>query len=359
MKKIVILANHYVVIYNFRKELVEDLVKKGYEVVVALPRVAEAEKIEQLGCRIVDIPVSRRSTNPITDFKLFLAYQRLLKKEKPDWVFTYTIKPNIYGGFACRLQKTPYLVNITGLGSAMEGEGTLQKVTSFLYRVAMRNAECIFFQNEMNREIFKVRNIHGKTECLLPGSGVNLEHFQYMEMPQDDIINFVYISRVMKEKGIEEYLSVAERVKGKYPNTQFHILGFCEEHYEERLRELQDRNIIIYHGMQQDVKAYLKDMHCLIHPSFYPEGMSNVCLEAAACGRAVITTKRPGCKETVWDGVTGFLVEEQSVEQLEEAVEKFLHLSRNEKEKMGENARTKMEKEFDRKKVVEEYTSRI
>lgn len=353
MKKVVILGNHYVVIYNFRKELIQKLIEEGYEVIAALPCVPEAEKIAQLGCRLVDIPVSRRGTNPVADFKLYRQYRKLLKKERPDAVLTFTIKPNIYGGMASRMLKIPYLVNITGLGSAMEGEGLLQKLTSCMYRVAMKKAGCIFFQNEMNRQLFEKRNIHGMDARLLAGSGVNLEHFSYMDMPAEDTIRFIYISRVMKEKGIEQYLATA--IREKYPNTEFHILGFCEEEYEERLHALQEEGIIRYHGMQEDVRKYLKDVHCLIHPSYYPEGMSNVCLEAAACGRAVITTKRPGCMETVEDGKTGYLVEERNVEQLVEAVERFICLKEEDRQRMGKDARQKMEREFDRQQIVDAY----
>lgn len=358
MKTVVILGNHHVVLYNFRKELIERLISENYRVITALPYTKEVEKLRKLGCEIVDIPVARRGTNPITDLKLFLQYRKLLQKEKPDMVYTYTIKPNIYGGMACRLLKIPYLVNITGLGSAMEGDGFLQKVTSFLYRFAMKKADCIFFQNEMNRQVFEKRSIHGKAEQLLPGSGVNLEHFSYMEMPQKENIEFVYISRVMREKGIEQYLETADVIRKKYPNTRFHILGFCEEEYEERLKNLQEQGIIEYHGMQEDVRVFLKEAHCLVHPSYYPEGMSNVCLEAAACGRAVITTKRSGCMETVDDGVTGYLVEEKSAEQLTEAVERFILLSEIEKCEMGQKARQKMEREFDREQIVSAYMER-
>lgn len=362
MKTIVILGNHHVVLYNFRRELIERLKKEGFRVVTALPYTKEAQKLEELGCEIADIPVARRSKNPWKDFKLFFQYMKLLKKEKPCMVYTYTIKPNIYGGMACRFLHIPYLVNITGLGNAMEGEGYLQKFTSFLYRIAMKNADCIFFQNEMNRQVFANRHIHGKAEALLPGSGVNLEHFSYMEMPEQEAIEFVYISRVMREKGIEQYLEAATMIREKYPNTKFHILGFCEEEYEERLKGLQEEGLIAYHGMQEDIRIFLKKAHCLVHPSYYPEGMSNVCLEAAACGRAVITTKRPGCRETVEDGVTGYLVDERDAKQLAERMEQFILLSKENKASMGHSARCKMEKEFDRQQIVDAYlekTSKI
>jgi len=358
MKKIVILGNHHVVLYNFRKELIQRLIKNGYQVIAALPYVKEAEKLRDLGCELVDIPVERRGTNPIKDFELFLRYYKLLREQKPDMVYTYTIKPNIYGGMACRFLKVPYLINVTGLGSAMEGNGILQKITSCLYRMAVKKADCVFFQNEMNRQVFEDRNIRGKDIELLPGSGVNLEYFSYMEMPSADKTEFVYISRVMKEKGIEQYLDAAEIVRKKYPETCFHILGFCEERYEEKLKDLQEKGVIEYHGMQDDVRKYLRNIHCLVHPSFYPEGMSNVCLEAAASGRAVITTRRYGCRETVDDGVTGYLVDEQNTEQLIDRIEEFILLSYEEKVQMGRAARNKMKQEFDRTRVVEAYMKR-
>lgn len=358
MKKIVILGNHHVVLYNFRKELIQRLIRNGYQVIAVLPYVKEAEKLRDLGCELVDIPVERRGTNPIKDFELFLRYYKLLRKQRPDMVYTYTIKPNIYGGMACRFLKVPYLINVTGLGSAMEGDGILQKITSCLYRMAVKKADCVFFQNEMNRQVFEERNIRGKATELLPGSGVNLEYFSYTEMPSSDKTEFVYISRVMKEKGIEQYLDAAEIVRKKYPETCFHILGFCEERYEEKLKDLQEKGVIEYHGMQDDVRKYLRHIHCLVHPSFYPEGMSNVCLEAAASGRAVITTRRYGCRETVDDGVTGYLVDEQNTEQLIDRIEKFILLPYEEKVQMGRAARNKMKQEFDRTRVVEAYMKR-
>ena len=162
----------------------------------------------------------------------------------------------------------------------------------------------------------------------------------------------------MKEKGIEQYLSAAKAIREKYPDSHFHILGFCEEAYEERLKDLQKKGIIEYHGMQEDVRVFLKRVHCLVHPSYYPEGMSNVCLEAAACGRAVITTLRYGCRETVDDGITGYLAEERNTEQLIERLEGFIQLPYEEKVNMGRLARAKMEREFDRNQVVEAYVER-
>lgn len=358
MKKILVLANSSKGVYGFRNELMLKMLA-SYEVFVSVPDEVCTAELQEEGCKVIHTPINRRGMNPVEDIKLFLEYRRLLKEIRPDAVLTYTIKPNIYGGVACRLGKIPYMATVTGLGSAMEGDGILQKLTTLLYKVSMKKTACIFFQNEMNKQIFEKRNIRGKMLKRVSGSGVDLVRFPYMNMPDTDVIRFMFVSRIMKEKGIEQYLEAAQLIKKEYPDTEFWVLGNCDEEYKEPLQRLQEQGIINYFGMQKDVPKYLKEVHCLIHPSFYPEGMSNVCLEAAACGRAVITTKRTGCRETVDDGVTGYLVEERNVLQLVEAIKRFLLLDREERAKMGRNGRKKVENEFDRKKVTDIYMNTI
>lgn len=354
MKKVLLLANSSKGVYGFRNDLVLELLKK-YEVVVSVPDDVCTEELRKEGCKIVKTPLNRRGMNPIEDAKLCCAYSRLLGELKPDVVLTYTIKPNIYGGIVCRIKRIPYITTITGLGSAMEGNGLLQSFTTMLYRVAMKQAACIFFQNETNQRIFDERRIRGKSQMRVSGSGVDLDTFQYMPMPSDDRIRFIFVSRILKEKGIEEYLEAAKQIRMRYPNTEFWVLGKCDDDYEAILQEAHDKQEICYFGMQKDVKHYLKDVHCLVHPSYYPEGMSNVCQEAAACGRAVITTDHTGCRETVDDGVTGYLVEKKNAVSLVTALEQFIGLDANDKAMMGKNARQKMEREFDRKIVTKNY----
>jgi len=358
MKKILLLANSSKGVYGFRNELVLKMLEQ-YEVFISVPDTVCTAELEAEGCKIIFTDINRRGMNPAEDFKLFISYQKLLKEIKPDLVLTYTIKPNIYGGFACRLRKIPYITTITGLGSAVEGNGLLQKLTSTLYRIAMKKASCIFFQNETNQRIFEERNIKGLTQKRVSGSGVDLQHFTYMEMPDSEPIRFLFVSRILKEKGIEEYLEAAKQIKKEYPNTEFWILGKCEDEYEAILQETQRDGVIRYFGMQKDVRQYLKDVHCLIHPSFYPEGMSNVCLEAAACGRAVITTDHTGCRETVEHAKTGYIVEKKNVLQLVNAIERFILLSKEDKCTMGKKGREKVECEFDRKKVTDSYIDTI
>ncbi|MCZ0702994.1 galacturonosyltransferase [Natronobacillus azotifigens] len=358
MKKVLILANNDVGLYKFRKELIEELLKDN-KVFISLPDGKFVKELVDLGCEFINTNISRRGTNPITDFKLMVKYKKILDKVKPDIVLSYTIKPNIYGGMMCRLAKTPYISNITGLGTAVENGGLLQKTTIFLYQLALKNASCVFFQNKENADFINSKiSIKGKQK-VIPGSGVNLKFFKVLDYPQDDVINFLFISRVMKQKGIEQYLDTAEYIKSKYPNTEFHILGFCEESYEEKLKDMTEKGIIQYHGMQSDVRKFYTISHCTIHPTFYPEGMSNVLLESAACGRPVITTNRSGCREIVEDGSTGFIVEEQNSNDIIEKVERFLNMSFAEKKQMGLAGRKKVEKEFNRQVVVDAYSTEI
>ena len=361
MKKILIVTNFDVGLYNFRKEVLEALLAVPYEVHIALPDGEFVPRLREMGCIFHETRLNRRGTNPVEELKLIGAFHRILKKVRPDVVITYTIKPNLYAGSLCRLMKIPYITNITGLGTAVEGDGLLQHMTTAVYRFAMKRVACLFFQNASNERYFTERGIGPGKHVMLPGSGVNLERYRYLEYPKEGKTEFLFISRVMKEKGIEQYLDTAEYIKARYPDTEFHILGFCEEDYEnrERLTALNEKGIVRFHGMIEDIHPYLCRSQCTIHPSFYPEGMSNVCLESQASGRPVITTKRPGCADTIEDGVTGFLVEERDSRDLIEKVERFLAMPLCERAEMGRQARKRMEEKFDRKIVVKKYLEEL
>ena len=357
MAKILILANSSSGLYGFRNELVVKLLEQN-EVYVSLPDETNNKELAEEGCIIYKTPINRRGMNPIQDIGLFRAYRKLLKEIRPDVVLTYTIKPNVYGGLACITARIPYIANITGLGSALENGGILQKIALFLYKTGLRKANCVFLQNRFNLDFFEKHRITKAKKRLIPGSGVNLGRFQVKPLPKDTQ-EFLYIARVMKEKGIEEYLAAARKVKEQYPDAKFHILGYCEEAYEDVLKQAMDEGAIVYHGSVNDVRPYLYGVQCLVHPSFYPEGMSNVCLEASACGRAVITTRRPGCEETVEDAVTGYLVPQQDAEALTEAILMFLSLSYEQKVEMGLAARARVERVFDRNIIVNAYEEEI
>lgn len=358
-KKVLILANIDVSIYNTRRELIQLLIDKGYEVCISCLYGERVEKLKDIGCKYIKTDFSRHGTNPISELKLIEFYRKSMKDLKPDIVLTYSIKQNIYGGIAANSLKIPYLANITGLGPALENDGILRKITLAMYRYAFRKVKCVFFQNEQNLQFFVDQKVNIKNKKLIPGSGVNLEQFYVLDYPSEETTEFVFISRIMKEKGIDQYLGAASVIRRKYPNTRFHICGFCEDEYKDKMHHLTDDGDVIYHGMISDVKDMLQSIHCTVHPSFYPEGMSNVLLESCASGRPVITTDRSGCREIVDDGVNGYVVEQQNSQDLIAKIEMFLQLDYEAKKQIGLEGRKKVENEFDRQIVVNAYLEEI
>lgn len=359
--RILVLANNFCGLMSFRKEVMQAMVDKGYEVYISVPYDKRFDdQVSELGVKIIDTEIDRRGINPITDLGLIRHYNNKIKELKPDVVLSYTIKPNLYGGLICRWKKVPQLVNITGLGTAVENTGVLQKFVIGLYKICLKNVRVMFFQNTANMEFCRERNmINGRPE-LLPGSGVNLSRFTPNEMPEGDVVKFICIGRAMKQKGTGDYLDMAELIKKEFPNTEFHLLGACDDgEYEERIRKMHAEGTIIYYGVTTDVRPYIQNVHCTVHASYYPEGMSNVLLESCASGRAIITTARPGCGEIVDDGINGFITRPHDVEDLCNQVRKFLVLSHKDRAAMGKAARAKVEKEFDRQIVVNKYLKEI
>lgn len=360
---VLILVNHDVVIYNFRLELVERLLQEGYDVHISSPYGERINDLMAIGAKYHEINIDRHGMNPVAEFSVLKAYRKLMKEIMPAVVLGYTIKPNIYGAIAARQARIPFIANITGLGIAVESGGWKPKLTVALYKYAFTDVWKVFFQNEENRKFFRDAGIAASKHAILPGSGVNLVRFPLQPYPScgDGIdgepIRFAFISRIMKEKGIEQYLEAAKTIKARYPATEFHICGFCEDEYDGRLDELSQNGTVIYHGMIRDVAGFMSQMHCIVHPTYYPEGLSNVLLEAGACGRAIITTDRAGCREAVENN--GYLVSERSTTELVKAIERFIRLSQTEKEAMGMAGRKLVEEKFDRQIVVKRYMDEI
>ena len=358
-KKILMLGNSEIVIYNFRLELVERLLADGHEVVISSPPGEKMAELVKMGCIHDPVEMDRRGTNPASEIRLLVHYYKLIKKMQPDIVFSYTIKPNIYGALAARKMGVPYVTNVTGLGSAIENKGLLQRLMIQLYKISMSKVQTIFFQNEKNRQFFSNHNIAVNKHILLPGSGVNLKRFNLLNYPSTKkTIDFVFISRIMKEKGIDEYLEAAKQIRKKYPQTRFHIAGFFEEEYENIIEDYAKRKIVEYHGMLSDIRSLLSKTHCTILPSYH-EGMSNVLLESAASGRPVLASNVHGCIETFDEENSGYSFEPRNTKSLVAAIERFLALPHYEKENMGLAGREKMEKEFDRQVVVNNYLQEL
>lgn len=358
-KKILLLANMDITLLYFRQELIDKLLEKKYDVYVSFPKSENVQIFENKGCKFIDVQMERHGLNPFKDTKIIKNYLKIMKEIKPDFVLTYTIKPNVYGGIASRILKISQIANITGLGTALENKGLLQKIAILLHKIALRKVYCCFAQNEENLDFLRKHKIAENKLKLIPGSGVNLEKFKLLEYPNNEVIEFLFISRIMKEKGIDQYLEMAQYIKSKYKNTKFHILGFCEQAYENQIKELEKEGIIEYHGRQDNIIPFMQRASCIIHPTYYPEGMSNVLLESCACGRPIITTNRSGCKEIIDDNKNGYIVKEKDTKDLIEKVEKFINLSNYEKNKMGLEGRKKVEKEFDRNIVINKYLDEI
>lgn len=358
-KKVLFLVNHDVVIYNFRLELVERLLNDGHEVHVSSPYGDRIKDLIDLGVIYHEINMDRHGMNPLKEMKILSVYHRLINDINPDIVLGYTIKPNIYGAIAAKKAGIPFVANITGLGTAVENSGIKQQIIVCMYKYAFSNIQKVFFQNTENMQFFVDKKIAVNKHELLPGSGVNLSRFNVLEYPSEEKISFAFISRIMKEKGIDYYLEAAKTIKEKYNNIEFHVCGFCEAEYEGKLQEFADKGIVKYHGMIRDISGFLKDIHCVIHPTYYPEGISNVLLEACASGRPIITTDRSGCREVVEDRVNGYKIKQKDNESLIRAVEEFISLKHDEKISMGLSGRKLVEEKFDRNIVVNKYVKEI
>ena len=349
MKKILILANDVTTILQFRTELVLALVEAGNKVLVSIPKSERNSEIEALGATVIETNSSRHGTNPLEDFSLYLNYRKLIKEHKPDFVLTYTVKPNAYGGFACGQLKVPYAANVTGLG-VIEDEGLLQKLMLTLYKVGCRKAKCVFFQNKSNLEFFKNKKVVDNNVELLPGSGVNIEKFSYLDYPQGKKTNIVFVGRIIKDKGVFELAEAAKQYLDN-DNVQFTIVGSVEYGSENPFSDLSNVNCV---GFHKDVRPFLKDAHAVILPSYH-EGMANVLLEGASSGRPILASRIPGCEETFDEGVTGFSFEAKNADSIKEAVQKFLSLTNEQKCEMGRKGREKMENQFNRKIVIDKY----
>lgn len=356
--KILIITNHSYMLYQFRRELICELMKEN-EVVLSMPFVGHEGDFMKMGLRCIDTSLERRSTNPITDLKLFISYLQILRQEKPDMVITYSIKPNVYGGIACQIKRIPYYVNVQGLGTAFQKK-RLARIVTIMYRMALNKAETVFFENEENADLFRRKHIVSPEKIVaLKGAGINLEHYEYVPYPQSDCIRFLFVGRIMKEKGVDELFYAARRLKKEFKDRfALDIVGFFEDAYKEEVNRLQQEGVITFRGFQKDVRPYYGSCSCVVLPSYH-EGMSNVLLEGAAVGRPLITSDIPGCREAVEDGRNGFLCEVKSGESLYRAMKKFLEIPYLHREEMARLGRARMQEQFDKKVIVDRTVGKI
>ena len=361
-KLVALLTNNDDDIYCFRKELIEEIIGAGYEMLISCPDGEKFELMRHLEYRYDNPEIDRRGTNIVADLKLFLHYLSLFRKHKPSVVLTYTAKPNVYAGLAAWLLRIPVISNVTGFGSVLNESGLKQKLIMTLFRFSFRRSACVMFQNSTNMKLAEESGMVKGEHKLIPGSGVNTERYPLLPYPEDDKIVFNYIGRILHDKGVDDYIEAAKRIRAEYPQTEFNMLGFIEPtemHYADLLKELEEKGIVKYRGSQKDIKPFVAASHATIHPSTYGEGMSNVLLESASSGRPVISTDNPGCMETFIDGETGFIYHGGNVDALCNCIRKFIALPNEERKTMGEKGREYIKANFSRKIVTDAYLEKI
>ncbi|MCH7334186.1 glycosyltransferase family 4 protein [Acinetobacter modestus] len=339
--RFLIIASYLPSILNFRGKLLEAIVNQGFEVHIACPDFLlfpdEVKRLKQFGYVLHEIPMQRTGTNPIADFKTLFNLYRLMKNVQPNYVLAYTIKPVIYGMLAASMAQVPHrFALITGLGYAFQNIGKRSfflKLVQNLYRLGLSRTEKVFFQNPDDRDLFKQLGLVNKyiPTVVVNGSGVNVQDFIVMDFPKNDEgeikIVFLLIARLLVDKGVREYATAAQILKQKYPNLEFHLVGWIDENpaaiTQEELNTWVEKKIVTYWGKLADVRPAITDCSIYVLPS-YREGTPRTVLEAMSMGRAIITTDAPGCRETVVDGVNGYLVEVKSIQSLIDSMEKII-----------------------------------
>lgn len=347
-------------ILNFRMPLVRALLAKGHKVTILGPADGAEAQLEAAGCRFMPLDMNVKGLSPRDDHALMRRFRRIFTAERPDLVLSYTIKNNIFGAMAARRLGIPFLPNVTGLGTAFLSGGLLQRVAEMLYRRAFARVPCVFFQNEEDRDLFLARRLVRPEQVrLLPGSGVDLEYFVPAPVPTETSEarpSFLMIARLLRDKGVVEYVEAARIIRARRPDIRFRLLGAVGVENRsaigpETLAEWQEEGVIDYLGTTSDDRPVVREADCIVPPS-YREGAPRTLIEAGAMARPAITTDVPGCRSVVESGVTGFLCEARDAQSLAAALERFLLLPPQDGKAMGSAARDSMERIYDQAHVV-------
>ncbi len=373
-KTIAIVINTSWNIFNFRLGLLKALQDEGYRIVAIAPKDEYSEKLEALGFEYHNININNKGTNPLEDAKLVYAFYKLYKEIAPDVLLQYTIKPNIYGSMAAGMLGIPVISNISGLGTVFLNDDLSSKIARFLYKIALKVPEKVFYQNAHDRELFIDSNLvkEEKTD-LLPGSGIDTEKFKPLEKNKENtnVLRFLFIARLVKDKGIVEFVRAAKQISVQRSafsieeerEVEFYILGAFYPGNptaitETEMKVWEEEGYVKYLGVSDDVKTLIAEADCIVLPS-YREGLSRVLLEAASMAKPIITTNVPGCREVVDNGVNGYLCEVKDADSLAEQMEKMILLSDEVRSEMGRKGREKVMKEFDEKIVIRKYQEAI
>lgn len=364
--KILLTGNTAFKLANFREGLIRRLIAEGHEITALVPFDDYVDKLTDLGCTVVDLEMTRKGTSLLSEIALLRRIHAQLKRTRPDIAFGYTIKNNIYGAFAARLLGIPFVPNVTGLGTAFEGRGLLNRIVLAMYRTAFRRVPVVFFQNTHDRALFLEAGIvRADQTALLPGSGVDLEAFDLRALPSaDEAPLFMLIARMLKDKGIAEFVEAARIVVARYPQARFELLGPVDPDSriaitKAELAAFEANSPVIYRGMARYVRPEIARADCIVLPSYYKEGTPRVLLEAAAMGRPIVTTDMPGCRDTVAHGETGFICAPRDAGDLAEKMLETVALGAEGRKRFGLAARALCDTLFNEQIVIDAYLSVI
>lgn len=347
-------------LYNFRKGTIKAFIKKGYNVICAAPEDSYSGKLVELGAIFSPIPMIGKSTNPIHELKSLFYIFNLLRKLKPHFVYNFTIKMNLYFGLVCRALLIPYANNVSGLGTIFLHDKLIFRLAKKLYGIVNRGAHTVFFQNQEDHDLFVSNSlVVAEKSIVLPGSGVDIEHFNFHPLPDEGPFTFTMIARLIGDKGVREYVAAARKIKLLYPDVRFILVGPAGVSnktaiLDSEIEQWQQDELVEWVGEQNDIKPWLVKSHVFVLPS-YREGMPKTVLEAAAIGRPAIVTDVPGCRQSIVDGVTGWLCQVKNADSLAKRMIQTLIISHDELSAKGVAARTRAENEFTEKIVIDHY----
>jgi len=360
--KVVIAANTAWYLANFRLNLARVLQEAGYEVVAVAPSGEDATRLEAAGVRFVPVAMDNSGTNPLADSALLLRLLRVLLRERPAVYLGYTVKPNVYGGLACRTLGIPSVHNVAGLGTTFINDTWLTRLVRGLYRVGLGGAARVFFQNPDDMAHFVDQGLVAAARAeRLPGSGVDTERFAPVpDASAGGPFRFLLLSRLLWDKGIGEYVEACRRLRAEGRAVECRLLGFLGVDNRTAIdRETVDgweaEGVVRYLGSTDDVRPMLAGADCVVLPSYYREGVPRSLLEAASMARPVITTDTVGCREVVNDGVNGFLCRPRDADDLASSMRRMMDLPAEARAEMGQRGREKVVREFDERIVIRKY----
>lgn len=353
-------------IYNFRLGLIKHLMQAGHRVIAIAPPDAYVEDIEAAGCRFYSLPnLQRKGTNPVYDLRLTYNLYTIYKTEQVDVVLHYTVKPVVFGTLSAKLAGVKAINTLTGLGYAFISDGFVSKIVRSLYRISLRFSHKVLFQNRDDRQLFLDHHlVSEKLTGIVHGSGINTAYFK---PATKDLTNgatrFLFIGRLLYDKGIKEFIEAAKMILERYPKAQFHVIGELDTGNPStidpnELKAWREAGIIRYHGRMDDVRPHINKCDALVLPS-YREGLPRVMLEGMSMAKPLIATDVPGCRETIEHGRNGFLVQVRDSVTLFEAMEKMILMGKKERAKMGINGREMALQRFDERQIVKQYLEMI